>query len=986
MMHSRGKILRLVLISVVWLSLTAALCAFIFRQLAPKGFEEWYQLRDGVARGVVNVLENRMKLLEALANMMGIHDNFTRAEWQQTCGAQLRIVESDPQNASVPMRLAYCAAVPNAERAKFEKFAVAHYSPLLSPNIKLITSNRSFVNMPEDYYYPEWLLPILDIYPQTEPVTLGDYTSEPVRRRAALEALQRGVSTITTRTIIGRRGQTGVLGMSPVKITKLSRRCTISDDDPDGWSATPFPATNVCGLMVIFLDLHEVLLTVLSAYSVSRPVAVGLYDKLDEGSQLGYVGNEGGEWAVMQSPPDAAILPQGGILASVHILSRRWALLIYPLPEAACKTNCSLSIIGLTAGTALCGVVGLVFVLWSWHKRYAVEERFKHLGESLRQRDQLLVFMCHELRNMLQSVTCVKDVLYAKAKRVRAEHLKLVSEESRKIVAEANHSLRLLGDVGAATWMAATLLNDTLDLSRRDSTELSSQIVLATEPFELIPWIRTLAAVMDTMARSGVAFTFSVDPEVPGRIIADKTRLTQVVTNVLLTAFKLTTEGSVTMAVRAVCIHDSDWLLVIDVVDTGKVLFDSKTGASPYFTERMSTCYGLGGTNLGLLLCKTLCEKMGGALDITTEGKGSQTTIQVQVVAVRLQQDMPRRSLAASFSIEGQSFSELAPTMRRVDGTIPSIESERNSKAGSREAAPPFTETTDAPTVVSPPLPPVIIRPREASRALEGNPTRDVALISRALIVDDMPLNRRLLSTVLSAFCSVVDQASDGHEALEMVVKALPDNPYELVMTDQDMPVMSGLVSVRRMQDKGSLAAFVLVAGDATEVRKLILTGEDLHVMEKPIRAEDILSCVMPLVRRARRRLRHHRAQLEKEQLRQPKLPPPAATRLQFMQPSDPSFDPYPLPPELAGLSCTTCFNVSSAAEEPSLNGSSCDADHFYRCSGMAESLQLCSPPAQSRSFATPYSSPLMSNKPHKRTLQQPKGDGEEDGLLDPLH
>ena len=66
----------------------------------------------------------------------------------------------------------------------------------------------------------------------------------------------------------------------------------------------------------------------------------------------------------------------------------------------------------------------------------------------------------------------------------------------------------------------------------------------------------------------------------------------------------------------------------------------------------------------------------------------------------------------------------------------------------------------------------------------------------RILAVDDMPLNQRLLKLMLSKMGYRCDTASNGREALDLVVR----QAYDLVFMDVNMPEMDGLTAARAIR------------------------------------------------------------------------------------------------------------------------------------------------------------------------------------------
>lgn len=75
-----------------------------------------------------------------------------------------------------------------------------------------------------------------------------------------------------------------------------------------------------------------------------------------------------------------------------------------------------------------------------------------------------------------------------------------------------------------------------------------------------------------------------------------------------------------------------------------------------------------------------------------------------------------------------------------------------------------------------------------------------VAAPTRVLLVDDQPLFRRAIATLIAEQpdFAVVGEATNGQEALEHARTLAPD----LVVMDIEMPVMNGVEAVRRLRDE----------------------------------------------------------------------------------------------------------------------------------------------------------------------------------------
>jgi DNA-binding NarL/FixJ family response regulator len=91
----------------------------------------------------------------------------------------------------------------------------------------------------------------------------------------------------------------------------------------------------------------------------------------------------------------------------------------------------------------------------------------------------------------------------------------------------------------------------------------------------------------------------------------------------------------------------------------------------------------------------------------------------------------------------------------------------------------------------------------------EGN-----ELASRILIVDDHPLTREALSSLLRAHgFDVVGCASDGRQAITEVARLQPD----LVLLDLSMPGLDGLTALPRLREAAPDAEVVVLTASGTE-------------------------------------------------------------------------------------------------------------------------------------------------------------------------
>lgn len=110
----------------------------------------------------------------------------------------------------------------------------------------------------------------------------------------------------------------------------------------------------------------------------------------------------------------------------------------------------------------------------------------------------------------------------------------------------------------------------------------------------------------------------------------------------------------------------------------------------------------------------------------------------------------------------------------------------------------------------------------------------------RILVVEDHPINRRMLCQFLSNLGYQVDEAEDGQAA----VAATLGNTYDLVFMDIRMPTMNGIEATRWIrqyaQNAGELRVVALSGDVASETRQQCLAAGMDDFFPKPIRLEDM--------------------------------------------------------------------------------------------------------------------------------------------------
>jgi PAS domain S-box-containing protein len=119
-------------------------------------------------------------------------------------------------------------------------------------------------------------------------------------------------------------------------------------------------------------------------------------------------------------------------------------------------------------------------------------------------------------------------------------------------------------------------------------------------------------------------------------------------------------------------------------------------------------------------------------------------------------------------------------------------------------------------------------------------PAADGAAL-RILVVDDVAVNRELISAILSPFDVALSAAASGAEAVAAALAA----PFDLILMDLQMPGMDGMAATRTIRAEAGLnRATPIIAFSAnvlpTHVRSCLAAGMNDHVA-KPIDPAELL-------------------------------------------------------------------------------------------------------------------------------------------------
>ena len=297
-----------------------------------------------------------------------------------------------------------------------------------------------------------------------------------------------------------------------------------------------------------------------------------------------------------------------------------------------------------------------------------------------------------------------------------------------------------------------TLINDVLDLSKIEAGKLKVDAIPCS-PKRLIDEV--VAMLRPNAQQRGLPLDVEYTGPIPSTMVSDPTRLRQILVNLISNAIKFTKTGCVRVVVQMAdhphpdqtpVADDRRSALQMDVIDTGIGIAPEHQQQifDPFTQAEGSVTRFFGGTGLGLTISKQLAIALGGDLQLESAlGQGTR-----------------------------------------------------------------FTAWIAAGTPIDQPEPDAGQQPDDAARQdspAPDDPAADVNLdAANVLLAEDGADNRNFLSYILTKAGATVTLTENGTEACQAVDQALKgQRPFDLIITDMQMPEMDGYAAVAEIRRKG---------------------------------------------------------------------------------------------------------------------------------------------------------------------------------------
>lgn len=310
-----------------------------------------------------------------------------------------------------------------------------------------------------------------------------------------------------------------------------------------------------------------------------------------------------------------------------------------------------------------------------------LEQARDNAVENARLKGEFVANVTHELRTPMNAVLGMLDLL-------RESNLSPRNKEYVGVASSSGESL--LG-----------LIDDILDFSKIDA----GKIVVNTAQLDLKELIEDVIRLLASQALSkNVDIGYFIDFDIVGAIPLDRSRVQQVLINLIGNAIKFTESGEVSLTVRqnAVAAKSDETELLFEIKDSGigineddqKKIFEAFTQADSSSTREYA------GTGLGLTISKQIVELLGGEIGLTSQiGKGStfwftlpftDTTLSITQAQQDTQDSKSIRALLITRSAIIMRFSQKALSLNGVvcSTTTSYREASDLIKQAAREASP----------------------------------------------------------------------------------------------------------------------------------------------------------------------------------------------------------------------------------------------------------------------------------------------------------
>jgi len=510
-----------------------------------------------------------------------------------------------------------------------------------------------------------------------------------------------------------------------------------------------------------------------------------------------------------------------------------------------------------------------ICVLIDVSSRVKMEESLHEMANAAEQASQsksmFLATVSHELRTPLYGIIGNLDLLQTQG---------LPQGVDRLVTAMNNSSALLL-----------KIISDILDFSKIESEQLK----IEPQEFSCREVITHIAAnYLPLVVKKHVGLYCFIEHNVPTAFEGDPVRLQQVLSNILNNAIKFTDTGCIVLHART-CGNYMEF----QIRDTGCGIPEREITRlfDPFFQVGTGVQRHFQGTGLGLAICEKLINLMDGDISVdSAPGLGSQFTVRIPLYGATFPSETPlelwqgktlwleiRNAHLESYLMQllrhqganvqrwdaddisqpddvlitDTSLIHKGELAAQIEFSIDHIGLPIETRPGY------WVHSTSTPLEVTALLNRIyhLVDPADenglSQPALGVAASQDNSDIN-LLVVDDHPINRRLLADQLSSMGYQVVTANDGLDALD----AMKAHEIDIVLSDVNMPRLDGYGLTQKLRELGYRLPVIGVTANAlAEQRQRCLEAGMDNCLSKPVTLEtlrDTLAHYSKSVRRTR--------------------------------------------------------------------------------------------------------------------------------------
>ena len=391
--------------------------------------------------------------------------------------------------------------------------------------------------------------------------------------------------------------------------------------------------------------------------------------------------------------------------------------------------------------------------------------------------------------------------------------------------------------IGEASTHLLGVINDILDMSKIEADKFELSVVVFSFGKLLQNTVNVLSIRADERSQH---ISTVIDPDIPGLLIGDDQRLTQVVSNLLSNALKFSPPGgSVKLEARLLTCDDDNCTIQVDVSDNGIGITPEQQSRlfSAFEQAESSTTRKYGGTGLGLAICKRIINIMGGTIGVESEvGVGSTFSFIVPLeISHKAHNEVENEASAAGVDnahVAGMDNERTAVTDKHLTGANKyHAETDKYpSKPLPPSAAVAYTQDCASVDIETD-----AVNRKQPQTAFPGK---------HILLAEDIEINREIVLSLLEETCLTFDCAENGVEAVRLFSEA--PGKYDLIFMDVQMPVLDGLDATRQIRalEHTNAKSIPIIAMTANvfreDIEKCLDAGMNAHV-GKPLIISEVM-------------------------------------------------------------------------------------------------------------------------------------------------